>query len=73
MPQLHCYVPDTIAQQVKNKAKHAHVPVSQYLALLLKKDIKNEWPEHYFDIFGSFANDPLKRPDQGELEIRDKL
>ena len=73
MPQLHCYVPDTIAKQIKNKAKHAHVPVSQYLALLVKKDIKNEWPADYFKLFGSFHDDPLKRPDQGQLEIREKL
>lgn len=73
MPQLHFYVPESIATQIKDKAKHAHLPVSKYVALLVKKAVRNEWPTGYFDVFGSFKDDPLQRPEQGDLETREVL
>jgi len=36
MAQLHCYVPDEIAKRFHQKAKHAHLSVSKYLAILIK-------------------------------------
>lgn len=49
MAQLHCYVPDKIADQFLKKAKQAHLSTSKYLALLVKKEIVHEWPKNYFD------------------------
>ena len=70
MAQLHCYIPDEVAEQLQKKAKHAHLSVSKYLANLVKKEVGSEWPEGYFDLFGSWEGDPLKRPEQGEYENR---
>ncbi len=70
MAQLHCYLPDDVAEQLHKKAKHAHLSVSKYLANLVKKEIDKQWPEGYFDIFGSWEGKPLKRSDQGEYEKR---
>ena len=73
MPQLHCYVPDEVATQFQQKAKHAHLSVSKYLAKLIKDEIANQWPEGYFDLFGSWEGDPLERPEQGLYEKREEL
>ncbi|MCF8056116.1 MAG: hypothetical protein K9K37_05715 [Desulfocapsa sp.] len=73
MAQLHCYVPDEVAARFQEKAKHAHLPVSKYLAKLIKKEVEQEWPEDYFSLFGSWEGDKLQRPDQGELEQREEL
>jgi hypothetical protein len=72
MPQLHCYVPEDIAQQVQRRAAQAGVSLSRYLAELVKRDAANAagWPEGYFDIFGKWEGAPLERPLQGEFEER---
>ncbi len=73
MTQLHCYVPDNIADKFQHKAKQANLSTSKYLALLIKQDITEEWPDNYFDLFGSWEGEPLERPEQGNLENRPEL
>ncbi len=70
MTQLYCYVPEKTADLFRKKAKQAHFSTSKYLALLVKNEIAEEWPENYFDLFGSWEGEPLKRPNQGEFEER---
>ncbi len=73
MAQLHCYVPDEIAERLQRKAEHAHLSVSKYLARLVKKEIYSGWPDNYFDLFGSWEGTPLERPEQGEYERRQEF
>jgi len=73
MAQLHCYVPDEIAEKFHQKAKHAQLSVSKYLAGIIKKEIASEWPDNYFDLFGSWEGEPLERAGQGDYEQRQEL
>ena len=74
MAQIHCYIPDNIAEKLKKKAKKNHLPTSKYLAKLIKNDVASSWPEGYFEqVFGQWEGKPLQRPAQGELETRDSL
>ena len=75
MAQLHCYVPEEIAQQAQRRAEQSGLSLSRYLAELVKRDaqISSGWPEGYFDIFGKWEGAPLERPPQGELEQREQL
>jgi len=73
MPQLHCYVPEAVAEQLQHKAKQAHTSVSKYLAELVKKDVGTDWPEGFFELFGAWEGDPLTRDEQGEYEQRLEL
>jgi len=74
MAQLHFYVPDDIAKKIQNKAEQAHLPVSRYLAELVKRETCQQWPEGYFEqVFEMGRPVHLKREDQGELEIRETL
>ena len=73
MAQLHCYVPDEVAEKLSQKAKNAHLSVSKYLSMMVKNEICSEWPEGYFDLFGSWEGDSLERPEQGEFEQRLEL
>ncbi len=70
MPQLHCYVPDDLAKKFQGKARQMHLSVSKYLALLIKKEVEHQWPEGYFELFGAWQGEPLKRPAQGDYEQR---
>jgi len=73
MAQLHCYIPDNIADKFHQKAKQANLSTSKYLALLIKQEITDEWPDNYFDLFGSWEGEPLERPEQGDFENRLEL
>lgn len=71
MTQLHCYVPEDTASKLQDKAQQAHLSVSKYLALLVKKEVENQWPEDYFQLFGTWQGSELERPAQGEYEPRE--
>ena len=73
MAQLHFYIPDQLAEKVKVKAEHSHLSVSKYLAQLVKKEVANEWPENYFEVFGSWEGKSLERASQGEVETRESF
>ena len=73
MAQFHCYIPDEIAERFRKKAQHAHLSTSKYLARLVKNEVDNQWPDGYFNLFGSWEGEPLERPVQGELEKRLEL
>lgn len=76
MAQLHCYVPEEIAQQAQHRATQSGLSLSRYLAELVKRDatVSARWPEGYFDIFGKWEGVPLERPEllplEGRLEIK---
>ena len=75
MAQLHCYVPEEIAQQAQRRATQSGLSLSRYLAELVKRDAGTGvvWPEDYFDIFGKWEGAPLERPAQLPLEERLKI
>lgn len=70
MPQLHFYVPDDVAEQIRARAAQAKMPVSRYIADLVKRDAGQGWPEDYFDrISGATAGadiryEPLGLPEE---------
>jgi len=72
--QLHFYVPDDIAKKIQNKAEQAHLPVSRYLAELVKRETGQAWPDDYFEqIFETGDPEPLQGASQGKLETRETL
>ena len=75
MAQLHCYVPDEIAQQAQRRATQSGMSLSRYLAELVKRDAgaRATWPDGYFDLFGTWEGAPLERPPQMPLETRLKI
>ena len=75
MAQLHCYVPEEIAQQAQRRATQSGLSLSRYLAELVKRDtsVSAAWPEGYFDIFGKWEGAALERPAFVPLEERLKI
>lgn len=71
MAQLHFYVPDKFATEIRKRAKQAHLPVSRYLVDIISREIGTEWPENYFStICGGWNGKALKREPEGTLENR---
>lgn len=74
MPQLHLYLPEPLAEKVKQKARQSGLSTSKYLAELIKRDVDAGWPEAFFtEVAGGWQGKPLERPPQGEFELRDNL
>ena len=72
MPQLHCYVPEAIARIAQQRAAKSGLSLSRYLSTLVKRDAgaSANWPDGYFELFGTWAGTPLARPPQLPLEAR---
>lgn len=72
MSQLHFYVPDDVETQIRMKAKQANLPLSKYLAELVKRETgaQNQWPAGYFELFDAWQGEPQDRPDELVLETR---
>jgi hypothetical protein len=75
MPQLHLYVPEPIAEKIKQRAQAAGVSTSRYLAQLVQHDLgSDDWPEGFFEeVIGGWQGEPLQRPPQGAFETREAL
>ena len=63
MAQLHCYVPDKLAEQVQQRANQAGLSLPLYLAELIKRDVATEsaWTEAFFDNLGTWEGVRLER------------
>ena len=74
MPQLHLYVPEVLAQKIRQRAQASNMTVSRYLSELVQREVGSGWPEGYFEnVIGGWQGPPLKRPPQGEFEPRESL
>lgn len=76
MSQLHFYVPDEVEKQLRAKAQAANLPLSRFLAEVVKREISqpDQWPEGYFEqVFGQWQGEPLTRAPQGDYEPRPDL
>ncbi|VAW42753.1 hypothetical protein MNBD_CHLOROFLEXI01-2871 [hydrothermal vent metagenome] len=75
MPQLHFYVPETIAEKIRLQAKAADLTVSRYLAKVVQQDSNiAQWPKQFFEeVIGGWQGEQLERQSQGEADERDEL
>ena len=74
MPQLHFYVPESLAAKVRQRAKAAGLSASRYLTEVVKREVGTGWPQGFFEeVVGGWQGEPLERPPQGQLEARDTL
>lgn len=76
MAQLHFYLPDDEEKVLRRRAREAGMPLSRYLASLVRDRAQEPkgWPDDYFDqVFGQWEGEPLRREPEGEYERRNDL
>lgn len=76
MSQLHFYLPDDEEKVLRRRAREAGMPLSRYLASLVRDRAREpeQWPDGYFEeVFGRWDGEPLRRERQGEYERRNDL
>jgi len=76
--QLHLYVPDALDKAIRRAATRRGLPVSRYLAEVVRREVAAEvaagWPEGFFtEVVGGWQGTPLAREAQGEAEPREDL
>lgn len=63
MPQLYFSVERPLAEQLARRAADENLPLSKYLARLVREQVREEWPEDYLSaVIGCCADDPLQEP-----------
>jgi hypothetical protein len=74
MPQLHFYVPEAVAKQLRARARSRGLSVSAYLATVVSGEVAKGWPEGFFEeVVGGWKGAPLRRGPQGKPERREDL
>jgi len=63
MPQLSLYLDEKTLKRVQQAAKISRVSVSKWVANQLRSQLKNDWPDQYFELFGSIADPTFDRPE----------
>jgi hypothetical protein len=66
VPQLHFYVPEDVAEAVRRGAQARNLPVSRYLAEIVRREVAG-WPEEFEDVLGGWQDgqDPTDRRREG--------
>jgi len=64
MPQLTIYLDDSSLQRVKSAARRERRSVSRWVKEKLIRQFDQVWPDGYFDLLGSLADEVLERPTQ---------
>ncbi len=71
MPQLHLYVPEAVAEELRRRAEAEGQSTSKYLASLVERGIgSRDWPPGWFERVPANWQGALERPPAGELESR---
>jgi hypothetical protein len=74
MPQLHLYVSEPVAKALRERAEAEGMSVSRYLAAVVNREIRRDWPERFFtEVVGGWKGKPLERPPQGKVETRETM
>ncbi len=67
MAQLTVYVDETTFKRIEMAAKHDHESISKWVKKRLAHAFLSTWPDRYFELFGSLAEESLERPRQGKF------
>jgi hypothetical protein len=70
MPQLHLYVPDEVAEKLRQQAEARSMSLSKYLAEIVQRETRTGWPKGYFEeVAGGWIGD-FEEPEELPLEER---
>lgn len=68
MAQLTIYLDDETRDRIEKAARDAETSVSSWVKERLVRTLDTEWPEGYFELFGTLADVDLERPPQPPAE-----
>ena len=63
MPQVSLYLDKPLYKEVESIVKKRGVSMSSFVSSVLKEYLENDWPEGYFDLFGSIDDETFDVPE----------
>lgn len=70
MAQLNLYIGDKLMERIKKTAKAEGLSLSKWTQKRLERSLDTEWPEGYFELFGSLKDaDDFERPEQPDPSL----
>lgn len=73
MPLIQLDLPEDVLAEVRRRAETQGVPMNLIVTELVRRG-SSHWPGGFFeDVVGGWKGEPLQRPPQGSLEVRDEL
>jgi hypothetical protein len=64
MPQISLYVDQATLEKIEKRAKQNKTSISKWVGNNLKKSLEDDYPEGFFDLFGSIKDDSFVEPDE---------
>ena len=62
MPQLSLYLDDGTLKMVEKAAKLSNTSISKWVRSKVIQSLENEWPDGYFELFGSTGDASFETP-----------
>ncbi len=62
MPQLSLYLDDGTLKMVEKAAKLSNTSISKWVKSKVIQSLENEWPDGYFELFGSIEDASFEAP-----------
>ncbi len=69
MTQLAIYIEDQLSERLEKAVKASGKSKSKWISDVIKTVLKDQWPEDFFDLAGSWKDD--RDPDEIIKEIRE--
>lgn len=63
MPQISLYIDQETLEKIESAAKRQHLSISKWVAEQIRSRIEPVYPAGFEDLFGSVADEELKRPE----------
>jgi PHD/YefM family antitoxin component YafN of YafNO toxin-antitoxin module len=64
MPQISLYIDEETLKKIEKAAKKEHISISKWVGNNIRRSFKSEYPENYFDLYGSVKNETMVAEDR---------
>jgi hypothetical protein len=68
MPQISLYIDEMTLKTLEKRAKQDNTSISKWVGEKINKSIRDEYPQGFFDLFGSLKNVEFELPFRGKFE-----
>ncbi|MBI4767387.1 MAG: toxin-antitoxin system, antitoxin component [Deltaproteobacteria bacterium] len=68
MPQVSLYIDKETLIKVEQLAQKSHTSISKWVGTKLKRLIKDEYPDDFFELFGAIQDPSFKRPEDQSFD-----
>lgn len=62
MPQVSLYIDRDTMKKIETAAKKEKISISQWVRGKIQNSLTKNWPETYFDLFGSITDESFSKP-----------